>query len=105
VGFPVSFSLRLSEAPLAAVYVRLRAEALGLGSCWADAYGCYTGAGQESAEYVRNVLDIPYQLEVLCILAIGHKAGEAAPRPTATPKREKIHIGRYQMAEEPAEEA
>ena len=64
-----------------------------------------TGAGQESAEYVRNVLDIPYQLEVLCILAIGHKAGEAAPRPTETLKWEKIHIGRYQMAEEPTEEA
>ena len=60
---------------------------------------------RESAEYVRNVLDIPYQLEVLCILAIGHKAGEAAPRPTETLKWEKIHIGRYQMAEEPAEEA
>ena len=78
---------------------------LASASCWADAYGCYTGAGQESAEYVRNVLDIPYQLEVLCILAIGHKAGEAAPRPTETLKWEKIHIGRYQMAEEPTEEA
>ena len=44
-------------------------------------------------------------LEVLCILAIGHKAGEAAPRPTETLKWEKIHIGRYQMAEEPAAEA
>ena len=54
---------------------------------------------------MRNVLDIPYQLEVLCILAIGHKAGEDAPRPTETLKWEKIHIGRYQMAEEPAEEA
>ena len=42
---------------------------------------------------------------VLCILAIGHKAGEAAPRPTETLKWEKIHIGRYQMAEEPTEEA
>ena len=54
---------------------------------------------------MRNVLDIPYQLEVLCILAIGHKAGEAAPRPTETLKWEKIHIGRYQAPEVAQEEA
>ena len=64
-------------------------------------YGRWAGVCRIRA----HVLDIPYQLEVLCILAIGHKAGEAAPRPTETLKWEKIHIGRYQMAEEPTEEA
>ena len=95
----------IADASLAAGYIQLQAEALGLGSCWADAYGCYTGAGQESAEYVRNVLDIPYQLEVLCILAIGHKGGRSCAPPHGDAEVEKIHIGRYQMAEEPAEEA
>jgi len=42
---------------------------------------------------------------VRCLLAVRSKAGEAAPRPTETLKWEKIHIGRYQMAEEPTEEA
>jgi len=42
---------------------------------------------------------------VLCLRAGGQRGGEAAPRPTETLKWEKIHIGRYQMAEEPTEEA
>lgn len=105
LGSPMECERWIADASLAAGYIQLQAEALGLGSCWADAYGCYTEAGQESAEYVRNVLDIPYQLEVLCILAIGHKAGEAAPRPTETLKWEKIHIGRYQAPEVAQEEA
>ena len=83
LGSPMECERWIADASLAAGYIQLQAEALGLGSCWADAYGCYT----------------------LCILAIGHKAGEAAPRPTETLKWEKIHIGRYQMAEEPTEEA
>ena len=82
-----------------------RQRALGLGSCWADAYGCYTGAGQESAEYVRNVLDIPTSSRCFVSSPSGIRRAKLRPRPTETLKWEKIHIGRYQMAEEPTEEA
>ena len=105
LGSPMECERWIADASLAAGYIQLQAEALGLGSCWADAYGCYTGNGQESAEYVRNLLDIPYQLEVLCILAIGHKAVPSEPRPTESLKWEKIHIGKYVLPEEPALEA
>ena len=105
LGSPMECERWIADASLAAGYIQLQAEALGLGSCWADAYGCYTGNGQESAEYARNLLDIPYQLEVLCILAIGHKATPSEPRPTESLKWEKIHIGKYVLPEEPALEA
>ena len=105
LGSPMECERWIADASLAAGYIQLQAEALGLGSCWADAYGCYTGNGQESAEYVRNLLDIPYQLEVLCILAIGHKAAPSEPRPTESLKWEKIHVGKYVLPEEPAVEA
>lgn len=104
LGSPMECERWIADASLAAGFIQLQAEALGLGSCWADVYGCYTGNGQESAEYVRNLLDIPYQLEVLCILAIGHKEKIAEPRPTETLKWEKIHIGKYVLPEEPATE-
>ena len=100
LGSPMECERWIADASLAAGYIQLQAEALGLGSCWADAYGCYTGNGQESSEYVRNLLGIPYQLEVFCILAIGHKASDAAPRPTESLKWEKIHIERYPELEE-----
>ena len=50
LGSPMECECWIADASLAAGYIQLQAEALGLGSCWADAYGCYTGAGQESAE-------------------------------------------------------
>lgn len=102
LGSPMECERWIADASLAAGFIQLQAEALGLGSCWADAYGCYTGNGQESAEYVRNLLGIPYQLEVLCILGVGHKATSPEPRPTESLKWEKIHIGKYVLPEEPA---
>ena len=46
LGSPMECERWIADASLAAGYIQLQAEALGLGSCWADAYGCYTGAGQ-----------------------------------------------------------
>ena len=105
LGSPMECERWIADASLAAGFIQLQAEAMGLGSCWADAYGCYTGAGQESTEYVRNVLGIPYQLEVLCIIAVGHRERIPEPRPTESLKWEKIHIGRYVVPEEPSEVA
>ena len=105
LGSPMECERWIADASLAAGFIQLQAEAMGLGSCWADAYGCYTGAGQESTEYVRNVLGIPYQLEVLCIIAVGHRERTPEPRPTESLKWEKIHIGRYVAPEEPSEVA
>lgn len=99
LGSPLECERWIADASLASGFIQLQAEALGLGSCWADVYGCYTGNGQESTEYVRNVLGIPYQMEVLCIIAVGYRENVASPRPADSLKWEKIHIGRYVLPE------
>ena len=104
LGSPMECEKWIADATLAAGYLQLQAEALGLGSCWANVYGCYTPNGQESVEYVRNVLDIPYQLEVLCIIAIGHKAHETTPHPIEELRWEQIHLERYSLPEEGEQE-
>jgi len=104
LGSPMECEKWIADATLAAGYLQLQAEALGLGSCWANVYGCYTPNGQESVEYVRNVLDIPYQLEVLCIIAIGHKAHETPPHPIEELCWEQIHLERYSLPEESEQE-
>lgn len=90
----------MADASLSAGYMQLQAETLGLGSCWAGVYGQFTGNGQESAEYVRNLLDIPYQLEVLCILGIGEKAIEIPEHPIEELRWEQIHLGKYPSLKE-----
>lgn len=96
LGSPMECPHWTADASLAAGYMQLQAWAMGIGSCWSDVEGEFTGNGQDSAEYVRNALGIPYQLEVLCILGFGYVNGEAPERPVESLKWEKIHIGSYQ---------
>ncbi len=99
LGSPMECQHWIADASLSAGYLQLQAWEMGLGSCWAEVAGRFTANGQDSAEYVRNLLDIPYQLEVLCIIGVGYTNGEAPTRPVEKLKWEKIHIGKYQEAE------
>lgn len=99
LGSPMECEHWIADASLAAGYMQLQAWELGIGSCWCDVHGQFTGNGQDSAEYVRNLLSIPYQLEVLCILGFGYVNGEAPERPIDSLKWEKIHLGKYQTPE------
>lgn len=102
LGSPMECQYWVSDATLSAGYMQLQAWALGIGSCWSDVHGQFTGNGQDAAEYVRNLLDIPYQLEVLCVLGFGYVNGEAPERPVESLKWEKLHLGKYQLPEEDA---
>lgn len=103
LGSPMECKQWEADASLAIGYMQLQAWELGIGSCWGDIHGKLTVNGQDSAEYVRNLLDIPYQLEVLCIVGLGYVNGDAPERPTESLKWEKIHIGKYKLPEEGAE--
>lgn len=100
LGSPLECESWIADASLSAGYMQLQAESLGLGSCWAGVYGQFTGNGQESAEYVRNLLDIPYQLEVLCVLGIGEKAEGLEPHAIEELRWEQIHLGKYPSLDE-----
>lgn len=100
LGSPMECDAWMADASLAAGYMQLQAQALGLGSCWAQVEGRNTPSGQDSAEYVRQALEIPYQLEVLCILGIGYPVDKAPERPIESLRWEQIHLGRYALPEE-----
>lgn len=57
----------------------IAAEDLGLGSCWVQVRERFTASGIPSNDYVHDVLDLPLQLQVLSIIAIGHKGMERKP--------------------------
>ena len=100
LGSPMECEHWIADASLSAGYLQLQAWALDIGSCWVDVHGQFTGNGQNSDEYVRNALGIPYQLEVLCIIGLGYVNGEAPERPVESLKWEKIHMGQYNAPEE-----
>jgi nitroreductase len=66
----------------------LAAAGLGLGAVWIAVY-----PEQEYEEYVRNLLSIPDELRVLCLVAVGHPAETKPPRTQYD--ESKVHYDGY----------
>ncbi|MDH6357266.1 nitroreductase family protein [Parabacteroides sp. PF5-9] len=90
----------IEDASVASIYMQLQAEDLGLGSCWCQIRSRVTADETDSNDYVRRLLNIPYQLDVLSIIAFGYKDQERKPFDEAHLQWEKVHIGSFQMGEE-----
>ena len=94
----------IEDASVASIYMQLQAEDLGLGSCWCQIRNRQSEDESDASQYVRNLLDIPYQLEVLSIVGFGHKNQQRKPFDETRLQWEKIHIGKYKMPESETEE-
>lgn len=92
---PLASDVWIEDASIASTLIQLQAEDLGLGSCWIQIRERFTASGQPSGEYVHDVLNIPLQLQVLSIIAIGHKGMERKPFDEEHLQWEKIHINTY----------
>ncbi len=95
LGDPLASDVWIEDASVASIILQLQAEDLGLGSCWVQVRERHTADGRAADEVVREVLDIPLQLQVLSIIAIGHKGMERKPFNEAHLLWEKIHLNKY----------
>lgn len=95
IADPMGSDVWIEDASIASIYLQLQAEDLGLGSCWVQVRERFAAPGVTSNEYVHDVLDIPLQLQVLSIIAIGHKGIERKPFNEEHLQWEKIHLNRY----------
>lgn len=93
----------VEDASVASIYMQLQAEDLGLGSCWCQIRNRQTEDDTDANVYVRNLLNVPYQLEVLSIIGFGYKDQERKPFDESHLQWEKIHLGTYKMPEEKEE--
>ena len=75
--------------------MQLQAEDLGLGSCWVQVRERFTASGQPSNDYVHEVLDLPLPLQVLCIIAVGHKGMQRKPFNEDHLQWEKVHLNAW----------
>jgi len=93
---PLASDVWIEDASIASIMIQLQAEDLGLGSCWVQVRERFTATGMSSDEYVHGILDIPLQLQVLSVIAIGHKGMERKPFNEEHLQWEKIHINKYE---------
>lgn len=94
---PFTSDVWIEDSSIASIMMQLQAEDLGLGSCWIQIRERNTAADTPSDEYVRELLDIPLQMQILSIIVIGHKAQERPPFDEEKLQWEKIHVGKFNM--------
>lgn len=92
---PLLSDVWIEDAAIASIYIQLQAEDLGLGSCWVQVRERFTATGIPSNDYVHDVLELPLPLQVLSVIAIGHKGMERKPFNEEHLQWEKIHINKY----------
>ena len=94
-GDPGKTDVWVEDCTIAATYIQLQAEALGLGSCWIQMRGRLDRDNNDSADVIRELLDMPCEQQVECIIVLGHK--DEVRRPVDPDKLlwEKVHIGKF----------
>lgn len=95
LGDPVVSDVWIEDASVATLMMLLQAEDLGLGSCWIQVRERYDEAGAPAGENVAQILNIPAPLQVLSIVAVGHKGMERKPFNEDRLLWEKVHINTY----------
>ena len=78
---PLASDVWIEDASIASLMIQVRER--------------YTATGMSSDEYVHGILGIPLQLQVLSIVAIGHKGMERKPFDESHLQWEKVHINKY----------
>ncbi len=95
VGDPNKTDVWVEDSSIAATYLLLKAEELGLGACWVQTRLRSDANGKMASENVRELLSIPDGYEVECVVAIGHKAAERTPYSDDKLPYDQVHMEKW----------
>lgn len=85
----------VEDASIAAIIIQLTAEDLGLGSCWVQMRNRMHSDGRPAQEHIREILDLPDNIIVQCVIALGYPAEGKSPHPKNSLEFGKVHHGRF----------
>lgn len=87
---PTVSDVWIEDASVAATHILLQAEDLGLGACWIQVRERQDADGRPAEEIVKQLLDIPQERGIVCIIAVGHKGMERKPQNEERLKWERV---------------
>lgn len=96
---PMMSEAWIEDASVAATFIQLQAEALGLGSCWVQVRGRMRDEEESADDYVKALLSIPHEMQVECIISLGQKGEERKPFNPEKMLWERVHIGEWRPQE------
>ncbi len=92
---PEKCDVWVEDASIAAIFIQLAAESMGLCSCWIQIRKRSHADGRTSDEYVKEVLGISAHLQVASFVAIGYPQERKPGHSFDTLLFEKIHYNKY----------
>ena len=92
---PAKSEAYIEDASVAAIFMHLQAEALGIGSCWVQIRGRMADDARSSEDYVRDLLAIPEGMNVECVMTFGYSAETRKPVDPSKLQWEKVHCGTW----------
>ncbi|MEL7647513.1 MAG: nitroreductase family protein [Sedimentibacter sp.] len=84
----------IEDASIAAILMQLEAESLGIGSVWIQMRKRQGTFGDSETE-VREVLNIPDNYGVVCVIAFGFKDEEKHPYDEGSLNMSKVHMEKF----------
>ena len=92
---PQKSDVWVEDASIAAIFIQLAATSLELGSCWIQIRDRMHDGTQTAEAYIAELLNIPSNLKIGAMVAIGHPAESKSPHPKENLQNEKIHLNQF----------
>lgn len=94
-GDPLTSDVWIEDCSIASIVMQLQAEDLNIGSCWIQIRDRYTENNISSEEYIKELFELPLQLQILSVIAFGHKEKEKTPQDEDKLLWENVHIEKF----------
>jgi len=85
----------VEDCSIAAIIIQLTALSVGLGSCWAQIRNRQHNHDITAERFIQNLLGLPEQMKVECVLGIGHPDEKLLPVPAGKLQHDKIKYDRW----------
>lgn len=92
---PEKCDVWVEDASIASIFIHLAAESIGLGSCWIQIRKRMHDQTTSAQAYIRSLLNIPKNLNVESIVAIGYPAEKKPPHRKEDLQYKKVHYDLY----------
>ncbi len=95
LGDPQKSDVWVEDCAIASILMQITAESIGLGSTWIQMRLRMHEDGTAAGDKIKNLLNIPADLEVLGIMAFGYKAKERHPYQENVLLWDRIHYEKF----------
>ena len=95
IADPEKSAVWIEDASIAAIFIQLAAESLGLGSCWVQIRERMHDDTTSAEAYIAELLNIPSNLRVESVVGIGYPDEQKEPHGRDKLQDEKVFSNRY----------